>query len=403
MLSKLPQDARTLLSTPLQYVVKTIEPGEYIHFGLCNGIKRSIEEQTLITTTIQVAINIDGLPLSKSSVNSFWPILGSILPHRNVFIIGVYYGKEKPKNVNDFLYETIDLYANGISINNSKYLFKVKYCVRDAPAKSYILQCRRHTGYYSCTKCTVEGTYKQNRICFPEINALKRITNEDFRMQTDDSYHTYITYLKKFPILILYTGPIVLKSILSQDIINNHFISLHVAIRILCNENIKTAYMEYAKTLLKHFIESFGTLYGKHHISHNIHSLCHLTEDVNNFGILDNFTTYVTTEFKKTSKKLYPIKSTYHCNGPLLSLSSSPQYKSVECMSFKVDANSKANDCCELQDNTILLLRNIAYCTESKELVIIGNQFECKENYYNTPCDSSVLDIQGVSGLSVLI
>lgn len=127
-------------------VVKTIEPGEYIHFGLCNGIKRSIEEQSLTTTTIEIIINIDGLSLSKSSGNSFWPILGSILPHGNVFIIGVYYGEEKPKNVNDFLYdfisEVIDLYTNGILINNFQYLFKIKYFVCDAPAKSYILQCR---------------------------------------------------------------------------------------------------------------------------------------------------------------------------------------------------------------------------------------------------------------------
>jgi len=49
--------------TPLQYIVKTIEPGEYIHFGLYNVIKRSIEKQTLTTTTIEIAINVDGLPL----------------------------------------------------------------------------------------------------------------------------------------------------------------------------------------------------------------------------------------------------------------------------------------------------------------------------------------------------
>lgn len=169
--SKLPMDARTLLNTPLQYIVKTIEPGEYIHFGLCNGIKESIlENKTLTSTIIEVAINIDGLPLSKSSTDSFWPILGSIVPYGKVFIIGVYYGKEKPKNVNEFLHdfvsETIELYTNGIEINNSQYLFKIKYFVCDAPAKSYILQCRGHTGYYSCTKCTVEGVFKQNRM-FP--------------------------------------------------------------------------------------------------------------------------------------------------------------------------------------------------------------------------------------------
>jgi len=112
---------------------------------------------------------------------------------------------------------------------------------------------------------------------------------------------------------------------------------------------------------------------------------------------------HITTEMKKTSKKLYPIKSTYHCNGPLLPLSNNPQYKSAECTFFTLNADSKANNCCGLQyNNTIILLRNIAYNTESKELIIIGNQFECKENYYNMPCDSSVLGIYRISQLSTL-
>ncbi|KYM94120.1 hypothetical protein ALC62_15262 [Cyphomyrmex costatus] len=485
--STLPRNARTLLGTPLH----------------------SIQEQTLIATTIEVAINVDGLPLSKSSGISFWPILRSILPCGKVFIIGVYCGKEKPKNINaflhDFVSETIDLCTNGIFINNSHYLFKIKYFVCDAPAKSYILQCRGHTGYYSCTKCTVEGVYKQNRICFPDINAPKR-TDEGF------SYHISYTLLEQIPNLdfvqdfvldymhliclgvvrkllnlwingstgyrlqyynierisaalenlkrltpkefarkprslkylklwkateyrqlLLYTEPIVLKHIISQDNYNL-FISLHVAIRILCNENTKNVYVNYAEELLKHFIESFGRLYGKHHISHNIHGLSHLIEDVKNFGILDNFSAFrfenfmqilkklvrksekplqqlfrryceaqhITTETKKTNKKLNPIKSTYHCNGPLLPLSNFPQYKSAECTFFKLDANSIADNCCGLQDNTILLLRNIAYSTESKDLVIIDQQFECKDNYYNTPCDSSVLGIYKVSQLSQL-
>ncbi|XP_032689875.1 uncharacterized protein LOC116853111 isoform X3 [Odontomachus brunneus] len=378
-------DGRSLLNTPLKYVIKTIEIGEYIHFGLCNGIKEAIlEKQILPSSIIEVAINIDGLPLSKSSSNSFWPILGCIVPYGKVFIIGVYCGKEKPKNVNEFLHdfisETIDLYTNGIVINNSQYQFKIKYFVCDAPAKSFILQCRGHTGYNSCTKCTVEGVFKQNRICFPEINAPKR-TDEGYRMQ-DDSYHMSYSVIEQIPGLdcvkdivldymhliclgvtrklfnlwvngsgtcrlqyrdierisdalenmkqhtpkefsrkprslkylkvwkatefrqiLLYTGPKVLKSILPQDKYNL-FISLHVAIRILSNESTKNAYMEYADKLLQHFIKSFGRLYGKHNISHNIHNLCHLTEDVKNFGILDNFSAFKFENFMQIVKKM---------------------------------------------------------------------------------------------------
>lgn len=101
-------DARTLLKTPLQYELKNIEQGKYIHFGLRNGIQNIIEGHNLLTSTcIEVAINIDGLPLSKSSNSSFWPILGLIVGHEKISIIGVYHGNEKPKNVNDFLHNFV--------------------------------------------------------------------------------------------------------------------------------------------------------------------------------------------------------------------------------------------------------------------------------------------------------
>lgn len=57
---------------------------------------------------MKITINVDGLPLSKSSSQQFWPILGLILPYDNVFIIGFYYGYEKPINSNDFLKQFVN-------------------------------------------------------------------------------------------------------------------------------------------------------------------------------------------------------------------------------------------------------------------------------------------------------
>lgn len=94
--SSLPADARSLLQTPRKQEVRIVVPGTYYHFGLRKSIlniltsmnaKRNIDN-------IKIAINIDGLPLSKSSPQQFWPILGSILPYNNVFVIGIYYGTE---------------------------------------------------------------------------------------------------------------------------------------------------------------------------------------------------------------------------------------------------------------------------------------------------------------------
>jgi len=37
----------------------------------------------------------------------------------------------------------------------------------DALAKSFVLCTKRHTGFYSCTKCLIKSKYINGRVCFP--------------------------------------------------------------------------------------------------------------------------------------------------------------------------------------------------------------------------------------------
>lgn len=39
-----------------------------------------------------------------------------------------------------------------------------------------------------------------------------------------------------------------------------------------------------AKSLMFNFVKDFGSLYGNHLNSHNVHALIHLFDDYNNFG-----------------------------------------------------------------------------------------------------------------------
>lgn len=132
---------------------------------------------------VKISINIDGLPLSKSSQQQFWPILGSVLPYNNVFIIGIYYGNEKPADANDFLQdfvnEAIEICENGIYIDNRNIQCRIEALICDTPAKAFALCIKGHSGYSSCTKCITEGEYIKNRICFPQTDAPLR-TDEDF-------------------------------------------------------------------------------------------------------------------------------------------------------------------------------------------------------------------------------
>ena len=65
---ELPSDARSLLKTPRKVNVQDIRPGQYYHFGLSNCVKQLLSRYSgQHLQSIRVNINIDGLPLFKSS------------------------------------------------------------------------------------------------------------------------------------------------------------------------------------------------------------------------------------------------------------------------------------------------------------------------------------------------
>lgn len=102
----LPRDARTLLRTPRETNVVDLAGGQYVHFGLIpalHSIMQELKNAGLSVDNINLSLNIDGLPISKSSTNSFWPILISENIFRTVEVIGVYYGQKKPTSANDYL------------------------------------------------------------------------------------------------------------------------------------------------------------------------------------------------------------------------------------------------------------------------------------------------------------
>ena len=84
--------------------------GEYYHFALkeCLLAKLSSHDVNAESLSqVHLDINIDGLPIFKSSSGQAWPILGLIksltLPVKDPFVIGIYYGNSKPCNVNEYL------------------------------------------------------------------------------------------------------------------------------------------------------------------------------------------------------------------------------------------------------------------------------------------------------------
>lgn len=156
-------------------------------------------------TEFFLAVNIDGLPLTKSTSSSFWPILGTVKSIKNlknqVFIIALYYGSEKPKAsefLKKFVEECIEL-SNGIMIQSVLCKFKISMLICDTPAKSHILSVKSHSGYFSCTKCDQEGDMVNNVLCFVETENYKKRTDHSFRNTLQVEHHTGETLWLQIP------------------------------------------------------------------------------------------------------------------------------------------------------------------------------------------------------------
>ena len=69
----LPKDGRTLLQTCRTYDIEELTGGKYHHFGIAEGIKGRLLRQEHLRTLSEVSlqVNIDGMPLFKSSNESF--------------------------------------------------------------------------------------------------------------------------------------------------------------------------------------------------------------------------------------------------------------------------------------------------------------------------------------------
>lgn len=111
-----------------------------------------------------------------------------------IFLVGLYHGHEKPTDSNDFLREFIDeakdLVTNGIKINNIILKVSIFAICADAPAKSFVMKVKGHTGYYSCTRGFIEGEYINNRTCFPyQENSPRERNHEGYINKIQEEHH----------------------------------------------------------------------------------------------------------------------------------------------------------------------------------------------------------------------
>lgn len=190
---KVPKDGRTILKTPTEVVKRNVGDGVYVHYGIKSALTDYLVVNQHNLPSITLDFGIDGLPLFKSSSKQVWPILGSIINTNYVFLVGVYEGTSKPYCSNKFLAEFISelntIKIEGLVFDDKYFNILVRCYVMDAPARSFILGIKGHSGYFSCVRCTVKGRMVKNRLTFPPSNDAELRSNESFRNRLQPEHH----------------------------------------------------------------------------------------------------------------------------------------------------------------------------------------------------------------------
>lgn len=214
---------------------------------------------------------------------------------------------------------------------------------------------------------------------------------------------------------LLYTGPIVLQSILKKHIYI-HFLTLHVAVSILVISPLiispqlvqEECNIKYTEDLLKYFVKNFQVIYGAQFMSHNIHNLLHLCDEVRKFDALDNFSAFPFENFmskfkkiiRKSEKPLQQLVRRYgeqqivsapsknssilnevtlknkHFHG-LLPFDAQNindiQYKILKTDLFYLNCDDRRNNCFLLKDNSVIVALNIIQ-TDGNNIYVIGRK-----------------------------
>lgn len=205
-LESLPSDGRTLLKNSSSTEVRDLGDGKFCYFGLENTLSRQLEQTSdkCLPTSgeLQIELSVDGLPVSKSTNSQLWPIQCSLINlgiEVKPTVIAIYYGKTKPPDVDnyfkDFINEYLALTNTGITFKNRQFFIRLLRIIADAPARSFLKQCKLHNAYSGCEKCTYPGKHK-GRVIFDELNWPLR-NDEDFRSQKDKRHHIGVSPLTK--------------------------------------------------------------------------------------------------------------------------------------------------------------------------------------------------------------
>lgn len=158
---EIPLSYTTLLDTPEtgEIQVQPMTGGEYIGFDLKTDLQMLLMEQPIERFTLN--INIDGVPVAKSTQWQFCVITCYVKELDQTFISGVYHGRHKPVDQDEFVKPFV-AQLNYLMNNGLEYLGRntpviLNNAVLDAIGRAPLLKIKHPSGFHSCHQCKVRG------------------------------------------------------------------------------------------------------------------------------------------------------------------------------------------------------------------------------------------------------
>lgn len=153
-LPELPNDYRSLLSTPRVVLTKTC--GEGLCYESDVGLELALALYEVRTEHVILDFHIDGVPLTKSSKIQLWPVVCFIRQTKQALLLRVYQGKNKPSRKEVFgevIGQLADVLRTGVIFENSRITVAIGNFICDSPARALVLNITYHSGTYACHIC----------------------------------------------------------------------------------------------------------------------------------------------------------------------------------------------------------------------------------------------------------
>uniref|UniRef100_A0A182YSD7 Transposase domain-containing protein n=1 Tax=Anopheles stephensi TaxID=30069 RepID=A0A182YSD7_ANOST len=113
----------------------------------------------------------------------------------------------------------------------------------------------------------------------------------------------------EFRTYLHYVSPVLMEEILSGEAYC-HFLLYFCALTIF-SSSFHRRHWEIAAGFLNSFVKKFGEIYGREHLSSNVHNLQHIAQDVYQYGPLDEFSTYCFENHLQLIKR--SVRSGFRC------------------------------------------------------------------------------------------